>query len=79
MYSAIRQPIVLPTCGASSITNSSLLSYQRNMHQAVTKLCRVVSSSTPIARAKLKPSQLFEHGGIYGIDDALQNQSCPMN
>ena len=29
-----------------------------------------------IARAKLKQSQLFEHGGIYEIDDALQNRSC---
>ena len=36
-------------------------------------------SSMPIACAKLKQSQLFEHGGIYGIDDALQNRSCPMN
>ena len=26
------------------------------------------------ARAKLKQSQLFEHGGINGIDDALQNR-----
>ena len=37
------------------------------------------SSSTPIARAKLKQSQLFEHDSIYGIDDTLQNRSCPMN
>ena len=22
---------------------------------------------------------IFERNGIYGIDDALQNQSCPMN
>ena len=39
--------------------------------------CRRVHS-TPIARAKLKQLQLFEHGGIYGIDYALQNQSCPL-
>ena len=37
------------------------------------------SWSTPIAHAKLKQSQLFERDDIYGIDDALQNQSCPMN
>ena len=37
------------------------------------------SWSTPIAHAKLKQSQLFERDDIYGIDDALQNRSCPMN
>ena len=36
-------------------------------------------ASTPIAHAKLKQSQLFERDGTYRIDDALQNQSCPMN
>ena len=30
-------------------------------------------SGTLIAHAKLKQSQLFEGGGIYEIDDALQN------
>ena len=39
--------------------------------------CRV--RRTPIESAKLKLSLLFELGGIYGIDDALQNRSCPMN
>ena len=47
-----------------------------------------LSWSTPIAHAKLKQSQLSERDGIIdtvvyniydGIDDALQNQSCPMN
>ena len=55
--------------------------------QAVMKLCCVMSHlqqrahahRRSIASAKLKQSQLFERGGIYGIDDALQNRSCPMN
>ena len=34
--------------------------------------------STPIAHEKLEQSQLFERDGTYGIDDALQNWSCPM-
>ena len=37
----------------------------------MTKLCRVMSS-TPIALAKSKQSQLFERSGIYGIDDACK-------
>ena len=55
------------------------------MTKTVMKLCRVVSrsivatctrsssssTSTPIARAKLKPSQLYERGGIYGIENAF--------
>ena len=45
-----------------------------NVHTLV-----VVVEYTPIACAKLKQSRLFERGGIYGIDDALQNRSCPMN
>ena len=40
---------------------------------------RVPGSSTHTAYAKLKQSQLLERGGSYGIDDALQNRSCPMN
>ena len=40
---------------------------------------RRVHTCTSIVLAKLKQSQLFEHGSIYGIDDTLQNRSCPMN
>ena len=31
--------------------------------------------SAPIVRAILKQSQLSEHGGTYGIDDALQQSN----
>ena len=37
-------------------------------------LAAYTGSSLPIASKKLKLSQLFERGGVYGIDDALQNR-----
>ena len=50
-------------------------------HESLATTCThlLLSLSTLIARVKLKQSQVFEHRGTYGIDDALQNQSCPMN
>ena len=52
-------------------------SWPIQLDQAV--LAAYTCLSSPIASTKLKLSQLFERGGIYGIDDALQNRSCPMN
>ena len=45
-----------------------------NMHTLV-----VVIEYAPTVHAILKQSQLFERGSTYGIDDALQNRSYPMN
>ena len=75
---------VEPLClTESSIGQDFLLLTRRLAHGAcswptrwtMTELCRVVnrtgirsSSSTPIAHAKLKLSELFERDGIYGIE-----------
>ena len=50
-------------------------------HESLSTTCTHLlssSSSTPNACAILKQSQVFERRGTYGIDDALQNQSCPI-
>ena len=55
------------------INASWAVSCQESLARTCTRSPWLSSSSTPIARAKLKHSQLFERDGTYGIDDAFQN------